>query len=127
MSGERARACAKCQGRSYRIEAREGGAFAVVCDCTRQCQRCGGKGYLYVAQEETFSQKVGPKSYEVLAPCMCRLLERRVARYNEAHIPRVHAQATFESYVVGFASQDAAKKAAQGFCSGFRKGAGAQN
>ncbi|MGQ0505691.1 MAG: ATP-binding protein [Myxococcaceae bacterium] len=115
-------ACTKCEGKSYRTESRGEFSLAFVCDCTKTCKRCGGKGFLQVSLEQTFSEKVGPKSYDVLAPCMCRLLEGRVARFNDARIPGKHAKASFDNYVVGFASQDRAKKVGLSFATGYRKG-----
>lgn len=91
--------CSTCQGKMYRFTRREEHAWAEVCECSRECRRCLGKGFLYLTQEETFSRKVGPKSYEVLAPCPCKVLERRVARFNHASVPGKFAGASFESYL----------------------------
>src|SRR4051812_13651191 len=96
-------------------------ATAKVCACSKNCQRCGGRGFIYEPREETFSKRVGPKQYEVASPCPCRLLEKRVRRYNEANIPGVLAQAGFESYRGAYAAQDRAKKVASAFALGYSK------
>src|SRR6185295_13107816 len=91
-------ACAVCKGRSYVVSGEGDVAVARVCECARPCKVCGGSGYVLGKHEETFSQKVGPRQYEVLGPCACRLLDQRVARYSEAKVPAAHAAADFESY-----------------------------
>jgi len=47
----------------------------------------------------TWSAKVGAKKYDVLTPCSCRLLDGRVRKYNEAHVPGVLANASFDGFV----------------------------
>ena len=89
-------------------------ATARVCACSKSCQRCQGRGFIYEPREETFSKRVGPKQYEVASPCPCRLLDKRVRRYNDTNIPGVLAQASFDSYR-GFEDQERAKKVAFGY------------
>lgn len=91
-------ACGVCGGRTYLIERQGDRAHARVCQCSVECKVCGGRGHLLVEQEATFSKKVGPRKYEVLAPCACTLRSRRVARFNEVGMPGVVAHATFENY-----------------------------
>jgi DNA replication protein DnaC len=91
-------ACGVCGGRTYLIERQGDRAHARICQCSVECKVCGGRGHNLVAQEATFSKKVGPRKYEVLAPCACTLRVRRVARYNEVGLPGVLAHATFENY-----------------------------
>src|SRR3954464_3129677 len=91
-------ACAVCKGRSYVLSGEGDHAVARVCECARPCKVCGGSGYVLGKQEETFSKRVGPKQYEVLGPCACRLLEQRVALFSQARIPEAHSGAEFQSY-----------------------------
>jgi DNA replication protein DnaC len=105
----------------YRCEKRGDRAVAVSCDCIVQCPRCHGSGVVYETREETFSAKVGPKQYEVVAPCPCKVLHRRVHRYAEAGIPGVLAGADFDGYVPGNEAQDQAKKVAKGFAVSYRR------
>jgi len=115
--------CAICKGRQY-VLAREGDfAAARVCECARPCKVCGGAGYVLGRQEETFSQKVGPREYEVLGPCSCRLLERRVAHFSEAKVPEAHASAEFQSYRPIEEAGARAKEVAQRFALQYRRGA----
>src|SRR5262245_14549040 len=90
--------CAICKGQKYVIRAEGDFAVAHVCECARLCQVCNGSGYVLGKQESTFSQKVGPRQYEVLGPCACRLLEQRVARYSEDKVPAAHGGGDFMSY-----------------------------
>ncbi|HZN91121.1 MAG TPA: DNA replication protein, partial [Myxococcales bacterium] len=87
--------CAICKGQRYVISGEGAHAVARVCECARPCKVCGGSGYVLGKQEQTFSQKVGPKQYEVLGPCSCRLLDQRVASYSEAKVPAAHCRAQF--------------------------------
>lgn len=122
---ETPRACPTCQGRLYRIERRGDIASAVVCGCASRCGRCQGSGFVYLTQEETFSQKVGPRKYEVLAPCPCKVVERRVHRFNEVGIPGVLALADFESYrPAPTPEQERAKEVAMAFAHGYPGGKG---
>ena len=73
-------------------------AVAKICSCAQQCTVCSGSGHIYIKQEGEFSRKVGKREYEVLAPCSCRLLKRRVGAFAEAGIPGVLAQASFENF-----------------------------
>ncbi|HYV46778.1 MAG TPA: ATP-binding protein [Myxococcaceae bacterium] len=119
-------ACAVCKGRSYVVSGEGDVAVARVCECARPCKVCGGSGYVLGKHEETFSQKVGPKQYEVLGPCACRLLDQRVARYSEAKVPAAHAAADFESYRAFDEAGARAKRVAQQFALGYRRGARAR-
>src|SRR3954469_9322509 len=116
-------ACAICKGRSYLVWGQGDVAVARVCECARPCKVCGGSGYVLGKQEETFSHKVGPRQYDVLGPCACRLLEQRVARYSEAKVPAAHAAADFESYRPIDGAGDRAKRVAEQCAHGYRRGA----
>lgn len=119
-------ACAICKGRSY-VLSREGDrAVARVCECQRPCRHCDGSGYVPAKQEGTFSQKVGPRQYDVLAACSCRLLDQRVARFCEALVPAVLSQADFEGYRAFNEGQARAKQTATGFALQFKRGARAR-
>lgn len=116
--------CPKCRGRQYVIDRRDDRAAARVCECSRPCKYCGGRGFMLAQQQGTFSQKMGPRTYDVLAPCSCRLLETRVARYNEAGIPGVLAHAEFENYQPAVPAQDHAKQLSTTFALGYQRGKG---
>lgn len=116
------RPCAACAGRKYLLERQGDRAVARVCQCARPCTVCGGDGYLLTKTTATYSQKVGPREYEVLAPCMCRLLEKRVLRYNEAHVPGVLAHAHFDGYGVYSPGQERALRTARTFAHGYKRG-----
>ncbi|MFZ5470733.1 MAG: ATP-binding protein [Myxococcota bacterium] len=118
------KSCTQCHGRMYLYERRGEHAAAVPCTCIAQCPRCEGRGYVYGSREETFSQKVGPKTYDVLSPCSCRLLDKRLARFNEADIPAVLAGADFESYRPHNSEQARAKETVMEFAFRYPDGRG---
>ncbi len=121
QAAESARACPTCGGRMY-LRRRQGDhAVAEVCECARDCRRCGGSGFVYETRQETFSVRVGAKSYDVLAPCPCKVLARRVERFGEAAIPGVLANADFDGYTPSNEAQDRAKTAAKQFAFSYRK------
>lgn len=118
--------CPTCYGRQYLTLAQGFLARAELCSCQSACARCGGKGHLLVQQEQTFSQKVGPKTYDVLAPCNCQLLPKRLSRYNEANIPGAIAHATFDNFRPGSSLQERAREVVATFARGFRRGGNAR-
>ncbi|MEN9800379.1 MAG: hypothetical protein RL653_4076 [Pseudomonadota bacterium] len=91
-------ACERCGGRSYLLEAKGQRVEARACSCAFPCARCDGTGYTHVRTTQTFSEKVGPREYEVAVPCSCRLLRSRVAAFNHADIPGLYAGASLESF-----------------------------
>jgi DNA replication protein DnaC len=115
IKGSGGGACGVCGGRTYLIERQGDRAHARVCACSVECAVCGGRGHLLVEQEATFSKRVGPRKYEVLAPCACTLRTRRVARYNEVGLPGVVAHASFENFRPAKPEQDRARSVAMHF------------
>lgn len=113
--------CPKCGGKSYLVERRGEFASAQLCECRRNCPDCDGRGHIYVKREETFSAKVGKREYDVMAPCTCQLLRKRIASYDQARIPGVVARATFESFRAQSEEQDRALKVAQHFAETYKK------
>ena len=101
--------CPECRGDGYRVEAElrlgsgdgDGGrarAVARVCRCREPCPHCKGRGFLYTSRQVEFSKKVGPKTYEALAPCVCRLLAQRVSAFAQVGIPAHHATSSFGTF-----------------------------
>ncbi|MGA9525515.1 MAG: ATP-binding protein [Myxococcaceae bacterium] len=111
--------CPDCQGRSYQIVRQSAFAHARVCRCARPCPKCGDLGYVYENREQTFSEKVGARTYEVLVPCSCRLRVRRVQSFNAAKLPSSVGHATFENFKPAVPEQGRALKAAQAFAYGY--------
>ena len=91
-------ACERCGGRSYLLEAKGPRVEARACSCALPCRRCDGTGYTHARTTQTFSEKVGPREYEVAVRCSCRLLQSRVAAFNRADIPGLYAGASLESF-----------------------------
>src|SRR5262249_56249754 len=101
--------CPECRGDGYRVEAevqpgpgdgegRRARAVARVCGCRERCPHCEGRGFVYTSRQVEFSKKVGVKSYEALAPCVCRLLAQRVATFAQVGIPAHHATSSFGTF-----------------------------
>ncbi len=103
----------------YLFERHADRAAARICQCSETCARCQGTGFVYGTREETFSARVGPRAYQVLTRCPCKVLQIRVQRYNEAGIPGVLASANFDSYRAFSEAQDRAKKVATAFSMSF--------
>ncbi len=114
------RVCSLCQGKRYRLERRRDRAWASACSCSADCALCGGRGYVYQERREAFSERVGPRTYEVVAPCSCRSLKRRIELYSLAQIPSVLAQADFDNYLTQ-KSQVLAKQVAISFAHGYSR------
>jgi len=115
------RLCQTCGGKKYLLNRQGDRAVAKVCGCARPCPLCQGEGYVLSQAEATFSARVGPRQYDVLTPCACKLLEKRVQRYCEANVPGVLAQADFEGYRASSPGQDRALQVARAFAHGYRK------
>ncbi len=108
--------CEKCQDSTVVFEGQKAGvAHAKVCSCSEQCGSCGGKGYVISTRESTFSEKVGPKRYEVLDTCPCSRRKERVALYNATGIPGAHAKSTLESFRPNTESQGKARETVHAF------------
>ncbi|HYX92913.1 MAG TPA: ATP-binding protein [Myxococcaceae bacterium] len=111
--------CSKCHGRKYMLDRKGDLAHAVLCGCARPCQKCGDLGYVYAKKEATFSERAGARSYELLVDCLCKIRERRVRQFNEAHLPACSAAVTFESFKPAKTEQARALKAMQAFAHGY--------
>ena len=101
--------CPECRGDGYRVEAevqpgpgdgegRRARAVARVCSCRDRCPHCEGRGFVYTSRQVEFSKKVGMRSYEALAACVCRLLAQRVANFAQVGIPAHHATSSFSTF-----------------------------
>lgn len=121
-----ARACTRCGGRNYLVDRRGEFAAAQLCECRKSCPECNGAGHVYVTREETFSARMGKRTYEVMAPCACQILRKRLSAFNAARIPGVAARATFESFRSQSEEQDRALKLAQHFAQTYKRNAGAR-
>lgn len=73
------------------------------------CPDCGGTGLL-----RTTTTQNG-RTYEQVSPCARAKLKRRAESFNAAHLPAVHAQATFEGYKTPSNEQGRALQVAKDF------------
>jgi DNA replication protein DnaC len=87
------------------------GDFAVarLTQSLKDCPDCGGTG---LVRQKT---KQNGREYEVVAPCPRATQQRRVAVFNAASIPAVHAQASFEGYKPSNAEQHRSLQVAREF------------
>ncbi|MCP3143675.1 ATP-binding protein [Pyxidicoccus xibeiensis] len=115
-------ACGVCSGRTYVLERRGDLAQARACVCVESCTVCGGRGHVLVEREGMFSQKVGPRRYEVMEPCVCTRRRRRVSLFNEVGLPGVVAHSSFDNYRAFNEAQDRGRGVAMGFAHQYVKG-----
>lgn len=71
------------------------------------CLFCGGTGLVGATVTE------GGRGYEVVTPCARQKLKLRLQLFDSAHLPAVHAGATFESFKPYGAEQDRALRIAK--------------
>lgn len=109
-------ACQQCERSQYVVEpggaGHEGVAVARACECASPCRACGGQGMVRKQVEAQLVAKAGPRTYEVLAPCRCTSLARRVALFNAARVPAVLAHATLENFRPTVEAEARARRAA---------------
>ncbi|NVJ03972.1 ATP-binding protein [Myxococcus sp. AM001] len=115
-------ACGVCGGRTYVIERRGEQAHARICACSEHCSVCGGRGHVLVEREGEFSQKMGPRRYEVMETCVCTQRRKRVARFNEVGLPAVVSHASFDNYRAFNEAQDRGRGVALHFAHQYVKG-----
>jgi DNA replication protein DnaC len=109
--------CEICRGRCYVIERRGDRAAARACECSRPCKLCEGQGHVLTRRQQ------GPRTYEMLAPCSCQILDGRIATFNAVGVPGVLAHATFEDFSPSNAAQDRALRLTQAFADAYGQGA----
>jgi len=86
------RVCDICDSRRYVIEARGDESVALRCAaCFEVCPACDGNGFEYYEDD---------RGYEYVAPCsVCGSLDKRIAAFNGAHLPRKYAHnSRFEDF-----------------------------
>jgi DNA replication protein DnaC len=98
-----------CEVSGYAIIRADAYAKASVAQPVRTCVDCGGTGLM-----RTQTQENG-RIYERTAPCPRARMERRVRLFNEAKIPAVHAESSFENYRSSTAAQYQALSLAKTF------------
>ncbi len=79
------------------------------------CALCGGSGLMRTDSVQ------GGRRYEASAPCPRRRQLQRVALFDGAKLPAVHAQSTIENYNPSTLEQDKAKETAKAFAYGWRR------
>ncbi len=102
-------ASAGCQAGGYSVRAQGDHAIAVAERAIEGCSTCGGTGLFPTTVEENGRQ------YTVSKHCARRQLMDRVNRFNDAQIPAVFAEASFESFRPAHADQHRALQLAKEF------------
>ena len=81
--------CTTCNNRRYRTRAGNEQAVAARCPaCSAVCADCDGRGYTFVTDWT---------GALVASPCGCAELDRRIALFNAARLPRRYAEADLEA------------------------------
>lgn len=118
------RQCPRCAGLRYIVERVGTRAVAKACDCGAVCSICQGAGFVRTQRDGAFTMASGPQTYDVAAPCSCRVLPKRLARFNASGVPAVLAHARFDNYKPARGEQDKALQVAQRFAHEYSEAAG---
>ena len=102
-----------CQANGFIVERMGDYAVAKAEKKIEDCVECRGLGLL--RQQITDNGR----KYEVSSPCPASKLRGRLSLFNEAQLPAVHAQATFESFKPYGHEQDRALRTAKEFALAF--------
>jgi len=115
-------ACEECGGRGYVRERRGERASARPCVCSTACRLCGDSGWRMRTEQHTFSERVGPREYEVMVPCECRAKRLQLGRFEAAGIPARFSHADFEGYKIQHEHQHRAWSEARAFAHNYVRG-----
>lgn len=103
-----------CESGGFTIDRAGAYACARPKQTIESCQLCGGSGYMRTDSVQ------GGRRYEASAPCPRRRQLERLALFDAAKLPAVHAQSTFENYSPSTLEQDKALRTAKAFAFGWR-------
>lgn len=98
-----------CEAGGFTLERRGDWAMARVTQRLEDCKDCNGTGLL----RETVREN--NRDYERVTQCPRSRLVRRAEQFNDAHLPAVHAAASFDSYKPSNAEQARALQVAKDF------------
>jgi len=115
-AAKKSAACPDCHGLNYLLERQGQFLAARACRCSRPCKHCGGRGHVYAKQQQ------GPRSYDVLTPCSCHILDERILHFNQVGAPGVLAHASFDTFLASNPGQHRALEVARAFAVGYGKG-----
>jgi len=104
-----------CQAPSYVVDRQGDFAVARPEERVEDCQHCSGTGLV----AKTITD--GGRSYEVVTPCARQQYKSKLQLFNAAHLPGVHATATFASFKPYGAEQDRALRIAMDFSQAWPK------
>jgi DNA replication protein DnaC len=98
--------CPNCENLGYSTHGQKRWAHAEICSCRVPCENCDGYG-------TRVERGDGGKTW--VSECNCRLVSKRVQRYNAGHLPARYHGKTVEDFQIGNDSQQAVKKWLLGF------------
>ncbi|MBE2248783.1 MAG: ATP-binding protein [Myxococcus sp.] len=81
-----------CETSGYSVQRQGDFATASVTQNVRDCADCGGTGLLRATVNEN------GRTYDVVEPCPRARMVARAAAFSSAHLPAVHAQASFDTF-----------------------------
>lgn len=81
-----------CETSGFTVQRQGDFAVATVAQRVQDCADCGGTGLLRSTVTDN------NRTYEVVAPCPRAKLILRASAFSEAHLPAVHAQASFDNF-----------------------------
>jgi len=93
--------CTQCENLGYRTFNGKRWAQATVCTCQNPCPACEGDGAII---------QWGDDGKTWVKACKCVGVNRRVQRYNDAHLPARYHGKTVEDFVVEATGHQSVKK-----------------
>jgi DNA replication protein DnaC len=98
-----------CETSGFTVQRQGDFAVATVAQRVQDCADCGGTGLLRSTVTDN------NRTYEVVAPCPRAKLILRASAFSEAHLPAVHAQASFDNFRPSNTEQARALQVAKDF------------
>ncbi|MDX2014775.1 MAG: ATP-binding protein [Myxococcaceae bacterium] len=98
-----------CEVSGYTLSRQGDFASASVAQRISDCTECGGSGLLRGTVTEN------GRSYDVVQPCPRARMVTRAQAFNDAHLPAVHANASFDTFRPSNAEQARAQQVARDF------------
>jgi len=94
------RGCLACASSGYAVETRGELTIARPCaECAGPCEVCGDEGWI---------MRQDARGYDVLVPCQCQKLTRRLERFNASRIPARYSHCQLAYFTPESDSQRAA-------------------
>lgn len=98
-----------CETSGYTVQRQGDFAIATVAQRVQDCADCAGTGLIRTTVTDN------TRTYEVVQPCPRSRMVSRAAAFSDAHLPAVHAQASFDNFRPSNVEQARAVQVARDF------------